>query len=106
MLASSTGLSWSKRFGIVQGIAYQSAAVADGQMTLWVEQGTGQSYRCVFISRPADSDVLASVRARSGSWLRSGFRVANSSGFFTKSWRLRPCLAVLDNRVGAWKRER
>jgi hypothetical protein len=30
MLASGTGLSWSRRFGIVQGIAHQRAAQADG----------------------------------------------------------------------------
>jgi len=31
MLASDTGLSWSTRFGIVQGIAYQSASGGIGK---------------------------------------------------------------------------
>jgi hypothetical protein len=44
MLASATGLSWSSKFGIVQGIAYQSAAPADRQMTLQVGQGAGVRY--------------------------------------------------------------
>jgi hypothetical protein len=34
MLTSGTGLSWSKKFGIVQGIAHQSAAQAGGPTAL------------------------------------------------------------------------
>jgi hypothetical protein len=40
MLASDKGLSWSRRFGIVHGIAYQSPIGAEGQIILWFGLGT------------------------------------------------------------------
>jgi len=45
LFESGTGLSWSKRFGIVQGIAYQSATSAGRQIVLWVGLGRG-AVRC------------------------------------------------------------
>jgi hypothetical protein len=45
MLASGTGLSWSMRFGIVQGIAHQSAAQAGEQQ----HRATVDRSICAFI---------------------------------------------------------
>ena len=67
MFSSGTGLSWSKRFGIVRGISYQNATAADRQMTLWVDQGTGQRYRQsrMCISRQTNPVVLRGLFIKS-----------------------------------------